>query len=248
MCCFSGPVELVADTKIFARLTEGWQYLAYEMRFDAKAPVAMVLPVPTRPESPRLEFIDLAGVDGFFGRLDTAFAAKSRGRSDGLSFEDDRGVLEVVRVGAFDASFVPAKADFARIDKRFQLSDAVWQELTGYIDWSFAVFQFAELHEHSHPMAFRFETRAPGSFYFPTMHVHDGTVPAVALFDHALYAQGQPDEDGWERTTARAGEVLGELAQHESIQRLCELGAFVRRREVRGERPNEDVWVPLWQG
>lgn len=247
MCCFSGPVELVADTKIFARVADGWQVVAYEMRFDATAPVAMVLPLPTRPARPQLEFIDLSGADGFFRKLDTAFAHKSRGRSDSL-LDEVPGPLEVVRVGGFEASFVPTKRDFARIDKRFQLSDAAWRGLSGYEDWSFAVFRFSDVNVRVHPMAFRFETRAPTSLFFPTVHVHDGTLPAVAHFDHALYTQGQPDEEGWERTPARGEQVLEELAQHKHIQRLCRLGAFFRRREIRGERPNEDIWVPLWHG
>ena len=47
MCCFSQPVALVADTKIFARAGEkGRQFLVYSMRFKAGSDLAMILPIP----------------------------------------------------------------------------------------------------------------------------------------------------------------------------------------------------------
>jgi hypothetical protein len=40
----------------------------------------------------------------------------------------------------------------------------------------------------AHPApATRFPSRAPGRLFYPTVHVHDGTVPAHADFDHTLY-------------------------------------------------------------
>lgn len=52
MCCFSGPVRHVGDTRIFARLGDGGnQVLIYQMTFDAPEPVAMVLPLPVKPGS-----------------------------------------------------------------------------------------------------------------------------------------------------------------------------------------------------
>ena len=46
MCCFSGPVQSVSNTRIFARnsgLTN--QFLVYEMNFSAKDDLAMILPI-----------------------------------------------------------------------------------------------------------------------------------------------------------------------------------------------------------
>ncbi len=48
MCCFSRPVELIADTNIFARAgKDGRQYLVYAMTMSAKEDLAMILPIPT---------------------------------------------------------------------------------------------------------------------------------------------------------------------------------------------------------
>ena len=47
MCCFSGPVDDVAATRIFARMVgSDRQLIAYEMQLAAAAPVAMILPIP----------------------------------------------------------------------------------------------------------------------------------------------------------------------------------------------------------
>lgn len=246
MCCFSGPVEFVADTRIFARLADGWQLLAYEMRVGVPAPVAMVLPLPTKPSGRRLEFVDLSGTADLFGRLDADFGTAAQdGGTDGLGVEGGP-VLPVARVGHFEASFVPARADFARLDARFRLPDDAWRAMPVYDDWSFAVFQLAAGELHPHPMGLAFETRDPGRLFFPTLHLHDGQIPARARFDHALYVQGQPDEEGWSRSWRRADAVLAERLRDPGIARLCRAGAYFRRREIRGEYPNQDTWVPLW--
>ena len=71
MCCFSGPVEDVSDTKIFARLAGARQYLAYEMRFSAAADLAMVLPIPVVPGTgdDGVEFLSLEHYPDFFDDL-----------------------------------------------------------------------------------------------------------------------------------------------------------------------------------
>ncbi len=52
-----------------------------------------------------------------------------------------RSQLTVHDVGDFDASFVPARADFSRLDPRFRLSDAALHALPVGEDWGFAVFK-----------------------------------------------------------------------------------------------------------
>ena len=53
MCCFSQPVDLIADTNIFARASkDGKQYLVYAMTMSAKEDLAMILPIPA-PKSRR---------------------------------------------------------------------------------------------------------------------------------------------------------------------------------------------------
>lgn len=51
MCCFSGKVDQVKNTRIFARLGEGGsQFLIYEMDVSARQDVAMVLPGLVKPD------------------------------------------------------------------------------------------------------------------------------------------------------------------------------------------------------
>ena len=52
MCCFSGPVDRVAGTQIFARLKdEANQFVVYSMTLSSKSEVAMILPIPVKPGS-----------------------------------------------------------------------------------------------------------------------------------------------------------------------------------------------------
>lgn len=76
MCCFSGPVDHVADTKIFARNAgNGRQFLVYEMRFEAKADVAMILPLPVPPRSMEgdVRFLDFKEYPDFFRDMEQGF-------------------------------------------------------------------------------------------------------------------------------------------------------------------------------
>lgn len=226
MCMFSGPpriIERVSGTKIFARSSDdGQQTLVYGMDVAARAPVAMILPIPVPPgsEEAAVRFIDLEGYPQFFRDLDAAFPpllelAVSRGGP--LPAKSARPRLKVHDVGEFVASFVPTRDDFDRLDPRFRLADAVWDALPGYADFGFAVFQLRDLgsswwgallrrakRKTIHPMAFAFPRRDPTALFFPTMHVHDGEVHEEADFDHHFYAQLQADEEpgsGWSRNT-----------------------------------------------
>ena len=97
--------------------------------------------------------------------------------------------LEVVEVGSFEASFVPAIKDFARLDERFRLPTSVWEKLPQYKDYGFAVFKLKKGASKVHPMAFEFPRALKDVLFFPTVHIHDGTVPAKAKFDHSLFCQ-----------------------------------------------------------
>ena len=50
MCCFSRPIDLVADTRIFARSEIGRQFLVYGLRYAWPSELAMVLPLPVPPD------------------------------------------------------------------------------------------------------------------------------------------------------------------------------------------------------
>ena len=83
------------------------------------------------------------------------------------------------------------------------LPDSTWKRLPQYADWGFVVFKFRKGEAHVHPMAFAFPTRHANQLFFPTVHIHDGTVPATADFDHTLYCQAAkpgPDLRMWEES------------------------------------------------
>jgi hypothetical protein len=135
MCCFSGNVT-VTGTHIFARAGEGnAQLLAYQMDFSAKDPLAMILPLPvaTEAKASSVRFINLESYPSFFEDLAEGIHGPTKGET-----ADD---LAVVQVGSFEASFVPTRRDFAKLDKRFRLPDKVWDQSPGYANYGFAVFK-----------------------------------------------------------------------------------------------------------
>ncbi len=266
MCMFSRPIHVVAGTQIFARsLEDGLQALVYQMKFAADEDLAMVLPLPVPPGSAEdaIEFVDLSGYDDLFDDLDRAFPeVVALGRStvfaQSLSPKAEPR-LEVHDVGDFEASFVPGREDFGRLDPRFRLPDDVLDALDRYADWGFAVFKlraapapqrrgwwpFRRRSHHAstrsvHPMAMRFPRRDPRRLFFPTVHVHDGTLPPTAPFDHAFYCQTSPlvgRTSGWERSTKLASATV-RVAKTQGLidgeQPLYKWGLF-------GERANVDT-------
>ncbi len=89
-----------------------------------------------------------------------------------------------------------------------------------------------------HPMGLTFRSRAPEALFFPTVHVHDGTLPPTADFDHTLYAQGRADE-AWEPSESDLPPHLAERAGG-----LLLADAPVKRRTLLGEQLNRDVLTP----
>jgi hypothetical protein len=243
MCIFTGSAAAIAHvsaTSIFARaLPRGRQVLVYSMSVAASEPVAMVLPVPVPPRSGEaaLSFINLEGYPNFFTDLDRAFP-KPVALSDSYGAPAPAAraaTLKVHDVGAFEASFVPTRSDFERLDARFRLADSVWSALPDYADWGFAVFQLQDASGQGwfdklrgrvvepktiHPMAFSFPVREPGRIFFPTVHVHDGEVHDRAQFDHSLYAQ------------PLAGEVIAEPSWQASQGPLGSFVNFARAHQV----------------
>ena len=256
MCIFSQPVDLVADTHIFARLANGTQFVAYEMQLSTLTENAMILPVPIARGvgEDALEFISLEDYPDFFDDLEALFPGEGNfGGGDMLGVLAAPAKLTVHRVGSFEASFVPTIADFDRLDPRFNLSPEAWEALPQVQDYGFAVFQLvAGEARHVHPMAFSFPTRSPGRIVFPTIHVHDGEVHEQADFDHLLFCQhgelgeippGEsiPSLEGWEESHART----------ESFVDPARTGGLVVERErcyrrvMTGTFDNQDVTVDL---
>ncbi len=252
---FSRPVKHVARTKILASALDGGrQALVYAMDVTLSEELAMVLPVPVPRCSAEdaLSFVDLSGYAGFFDDLEKAFppALLMASRSKGFGAPQSAPTLVVHEVGDFDASFVPKRADFARLDARFRLPDAIWGALSRYDDWGFAVFKLRPKRgflglsiktQSVHPMAFVFPSREPEALYFPTVHVHDGALPSTAHFDHHLYAQARGvlgASLGWARSN-------GPVERYVDLERargvLSPGGA--QHELVVGVLPNDDVWL-----
>lgn len=249
MCCFSplaplgllgglfAPTFKVAGTRIFAR-HEGpdTQLLAYAMRLTTPSPVAMILPLPTRPGDGEgaLGFIDLSTRPRFFEDLEQLFQPPPP-KGGLLRFAPQSRTLTVHKVGAFEASFVPSVDDFDRLDPRFRLPAATWDDVPDARLGGFAVFQLDAGSDLAvHPMTFRFRSRRPGALFFPTVHVHDGKVHGTANFDHTLYLQASSERPGFETSFGlTADDACGLLVP----------GATVARRSIQGTHPNRDTWV-----
>lgn len=239
MCCFSGPVEEVSQTRIFARpLANGRQFLAYQMRLNALRDVAMILPIPVPRDGVRspkdVEFVKLDQAPHFFDTLDDLYP---RWKSAAPP------TLDVESVGAYEASYVPTQADFPRIDKRFQLSPEVWKQLPVVADFGFVVFQLRKGEHGYHPMAFHFPRRDPARVFFPTVHIHDGEVHPTANFDHRLYLQKNGDTPklgpAWTESKSLPTLKWDEL----KVGGLVARETHVYRAEIRGERKNVDIYI-----
>jgi hypothetical protein len=254
MCCFSRPVRFVGKTKIFARgLADGRQLLVYAMDVELAEELAMVLPlpVPPSPGDDAVRFVDLSGYPRFFEDLDRAFPMPVSRSQKAASFgaPTAAAVLPVHDVGDFEASFVPTRADFARLDPRFRLPDALWDRMPRYADFGFAVFRlrprkalFGAKRQSVHPMAFSFPRRAPTSLFFPTVHVHDGRVPDTAAFDHSLYVQAEGVLDrtlAWDRSTDR----MGCFVDGARAAGVVDPDVGAKREVLAWTLPNEDVWL-----
>ncbi len=199
MCCFSGAVESVTNTRIFARLTgKGSQFVVYQMHWKAQKPVAMILPIPVVQGKPdAVRFVNLKEYASFFDDLRKGFPVEPATRSGGgglKSFSKAADpLLPVEEVGDFVASFVPTVADFARLDPRFIIPKETWDQVPGYRRFGFTAFQLKAVAKNGasvHPIAFEFDNRMGNSLFFPTLHIHDGAVHPREEFDHTLYAQG----------------------------------------------------------
>lgn len=262
MCLFTKAVSHVSATNIFARRDGVRQLLVYSMEFAATEELAMVLPLPVPPgsEEGAVEFIDLSAYPEFFGDLRAAFPMVVSAASFGPQTRggnDVPGLLEVVGVGRFEASFVPSMGDFSRLDPRFQLPAEVIQKLSMYSDWGFAVFKlkpkkktlglFKPDPERIHPMAFSFPHRSADEIFFPTLHVHDGHLEATARFDHLLVVQPPPvlaPQLDWFASDKALGEVIDEAR----APGVVDGAAKAQQLSLFGPQKNRDVVLRLPQG
>jgi len=250
MCCFSGHVERVADTSIFARSVEnGRQLLVYSMTIATSREVAMILPlpVPAGTAEDAVRFIDLKGYPDFFRDMKLGFP-EPVSRSGGLRVETaptmkPSAPLKVVEVGDFEASFVPTVKDFGRLDARFRLPDQTWESLPAYNTYGFAVFKLKVNATTIHPMAFEFPRADATKLFFPTVHIHDGKVHDKAVFDHALYCQKREADrtslPEWRESEMPAGRVM----RTGQTQGIVDHRLHCYLRKIRGEQKNQDTLV-----
>ncbi|HVJ47402.1 MAG TPA: hypothetical protein VM511_13510 [Luteolibacter sp.] len=211
------------------------------MSLSAPEDLAMILPIPvkTPADETAVKFIDLSGYPRFFSDLRTGFAAPTP--FGGELPATRTPALKVQRVGSYEASFVPAVKDFARLDPRFRLDDKVWKSLPQYEDYGFAVFKFRKGALKSHPMAFSFPSRFNGKIFFPTVHIHDGEVHEKEKFDHELYAQAWQTAvikgTDWRESEKNAGQ----FTRPDLSQNLIWGGGHVYQKTIVGEAKNVDI-------
>ncbi|MCA9587559.1 MAG: hypothetical protein KC657_19670 [Myxococcales bacterium] len=260
MCCFSAKTE-VHGTSIFARLTKpGVQALAYQMTYKAAEPTAMILPLPVAlpAREGSVRFVDLKAYPDFFSSLDAGFPHVERsaffGSKSAAAVPPSQ--LAVHDVGDFIASFVPTVADFDRVDARFAISKDVWAKIPAYKDYGFAVFQLKQLSGAPHPIAFELDTRLTETVFFPTVHIHDGTVHETDDFDHALYLQAAAFDDrvggydGPDAIDKRTGFVRSKLPAREfadaaRAKGLVDPALLVHKVTMNGKLPNKDTFYDL---
>lgn len=245
MCIFSGKVEHVGDTKIFARLQDELQYLVYEMSVHARKDVAMILPLPISSHAEdAVKFINLEKYPKFFKDMARSFEqiTKSLG-SRGIGCASI-SPLKVHDVGDFIASFVPNRASFLRLDQVFRLPDEAWNSLPDYSEYGYAVFQLKSGNKQDiHPMAFTFPSRHSNKLFFPTVHLHDGVVHKTELFDHTLYWQGKVEKSP--RYVERSNANLRQFMDIEKSKGIVEPHELGYQMHYNGRLPNEDILLEL---
>ena len=253
MCIFTDEIQHVSSTRIFASMEGYKQALIYDMYLSTGDDTAMVLPIPVTLEKGGnpVEFVDLSGYAEVFDDLHDLFP-QILDLSLGLSEDGGAEFLEVEQVGEFEASFVSNPSEFSRLDPRFRLSNSVLEKIPAYTDYGFVVFKLRKGASKIHPMAFWFETRDVSKLFYPTVHVHDGSVHITEEFDHALYAQGSLlEHPGLGRTYGLVDSTNG-LENREKLQKMVSKSkcivsddSEIYRQLLVGELPNKDTWFNL---
>jgi hypothetical protein len=250
MCCFSGKVQAVAGTRIFARsAAKGRQFLVYAMSFSAADDLSMILPlpVPEKTGDDAVRFIDLKAYPTFFDAMEKGFHPPPSGgepKPAPMARSAPTPVpLKVVDVGDFEASFVPTIKDFSRLDERFRLPDGTWDALPDYKTYGFAVFKLKKGNRAVHPMAFEFPASEPRRLFFPTVHIHDGKVHPKADFDHILYGQVGEGEISAVKQWKESPLTAAQFMKMEKCQGVVDGGGHCYRFEIQGAYKNQDYML-----
>ena len=251
MCCFSKPVSAVQSTRIFVRAAdEGRQFIVYSMFISAKEDLAMILPIPVKLGSGEkaVDFVNLKEYPNFFDDLDNGFIVPTNSDHalQAIPASASRRTLDVVQVGDFEASYVPTAKDFSRLDARFRLPSSTWAKLPQYESYAFTVFKLKPGAMNVHPMAFSFPRSDTSALFFPTVHIHDGTVHARATFDHQLYCQPYGDDyptfgGQWTESNGPASHFM----QVDKSKGVIEGEQHCYKREMKGLLTNKDTLLKV---
>ncbi|MCP5539076.1 MAG: hypothetical protein H7A52_02915 [Akkermansiaceae bacterium] len=217
------------------------------MIFEAEEDLAMILPIPVKVGTGDggIQFVNLEGYPEIFRDLEKGFPASDPfGRSAGsVEAKYAPQQLKVESVGRFEASFVPTMADFDRLDARFRIEKEIWARIPAYGAYGFAVFRLkaGEKRQNVHPMAFSFPTADPSRIFFPTVHIHDGTVHQKEVFDHSLYCQTASSEVKmtWRESTGHARQ----FASTDRSRGTIRPDEHVYKTSLFGKLDNTDTWI-----
>jgi hypothetical protein len=250
MCIFSALISSVANTRIFARSSvNGQQFLVYSMQYEANSELAMILPLPTPacPSEDAVRFIDLSDYPDFFDDMAKGFPVLVTRSLLDAARPPSQPTLKVQDVGSFEASFVPHLGDFGRLDSRFRLPEHAWEQMPQYDDYAFAVFKLKAGTKNMHPMAFEFPRRNTQELFYPTVHVHHGTVELQAHFDHSLYCQTHQHQNEWRISSSEpiGGHTIPakQFMNVAKTQGIVDPDAVIQMKRILGMYVNEDVMI-----
>jgi hypothetical protein len=105
-----------------------------------------------------------------------------------------------------------------------------------------AAFKLKKGEQKVHPMAFEFPRVDKGILFFPTVHIHDRTVPAKAKFDHSLFCQvGDTAPMNWRESPGLANSFMNV----KEAKGIVEANAHVYWKQMVGNFENKDVGVSV---
>jgi hypothetical protein len=235
MSAFSGSLQQVANTRIFARAQDGKEYLAYQFDYAADGPIALILPLPTPPDTTAeaVRFIDLSGYPEFFADMEKGFPY-----ARDVSGANPRRRMYGEKTNDYQGTFYPTLESLSSLEEDFRIPDETWKQLVEYNDFGFAVVKISPEVHPFYPLALEFPMRTPNLLYFPTLHIRSGEAPEEASFDHDLFCQARA---GWLRTY----DVAGSFMDVDRAQGVVDAGERVSRMTVQGMHPNSDILVGL---
>jgi hypothetical protein len=245
MGIFTRPVRVAGATNIFARAAkDGRQFLAYNFRYEADDDFALILPLPTPPETlpTDVRFIDLSGYDAFFRDLRRGFPTPP-GETEKMSLTDR--IIEKVRdwldIDTTQAAitFAPNHAALSHIQDQFQLTADVLRLLERFDKAGFVCLKLAAGTNRVPPMAFEFPRRRSTELFFPTALAIGADLDATAAFNYQLFCQAGRLPPEW-RSVQPAPNVM----KADKTRGLIDPDQPIGWRALVGPQANLDTFIP----